>query len=371
MENEFLMVGVQANGTLSIFCRETEKMYYGLNYLTDQGEVGNAWRHLPPTFDRVYNSLSAVAQVCVEESGPVTSMISATYNFYVPIDYADGKSRNEAMVALPVKVCYRLNAGESFVRVELSVDNRARDHWLRANFPTGIETDETWSDSHFDVLARPIALPDSTDWVEKAGGTHPLRTFVAMDDTNDGLALMPKGIYEYEAMRDNLGTLALTLIRACRIKLAVSEEKQTELPDAGVQCPGMQHFEYAVHVYPGDWKKAGLLNEAAAYAAPVRAGQIGRGKGKLPDEMSLITMDSATVQITAIKQSEDGKALVIRLFNSLEKTQKVSLKFGRSISGASICRSDEGGGTALTHKGNVLPLSIEGKKIRTLRIALS
>lgn len=40
---------------------------------------------------------------------------------------------------------------------------------------------------------------------------------------------MPKGLFEYEVFDDT--TMALTLIRACRIKLAVSEEKVTELED--------------------------------------------------------------------------------------------------------------------------------------------
>ncbi len=368
MENEFLAVTVNANGSISVTCKETGKVYRNLNYLTDQGEVGNAWRHGTPTFDRIYNSLSARADICVTESGPVSSAITAQYSLAVPVDYADGKSRNDTLVDLPVKVLYRLNAGEQFVRVELSVDNRAKDHWLRASFQTELETDVTFADSHFDVVSRPIPIPDSTGWIEKAGGTHPLRTFVAMSDGENGLALMPKGIFEYEAMDDAVHNLSLTLIRACRIKLAVSEEKQTELPDAGVQSPGLQKFDYAIHIHAGDWAKAGLLNEAAAYATPVRAGQIGRGKGKLPDQMSLLTLDSATVQITAIKQSEDGKEMVVRLFNGLQKTQKVTLRFGSRIKSATLCRADESTISSLKPQSASLPLTIEGKKITTLRI---
>ena len=167
------------------------------------------------------------------------------------------------------------------LKITLSLDNRALDHWLRANFPTGLATDATWADSHFDVVSRAIAIPDSTGWVERAGGTHPLRTFVAMSDGRDGLALMPKGIFEYEAFADDAHTLALTLLRCCRIKLAVSEEKLTELPDPGVQCGGPQRFEYAVAVHAGTWSEAAIPRRAAAYAAPPRAAQVGRGRGQL------------------------------------------------------------------------------------------
>ena len=137
--------------------------------------------------------------------------------------------------------------------------------------PTGLATDVSWADSHFDVLSRPIAVPDSTGWVERAYGSHPLRTFVSLSDGKNGIALLPKGLFEYEVVDDATRTLLLTLIRACRIKLAVSEEKQTELPDPGVQCPGVRRFEYAVTVYGGKLEAAHLPAQAAEYATPVRA----------------------------------------------------------------------------------------------------
>ena len=370
MENEHLMVKVNGNGTIDLTCKATGKTYTNLNYLTDEGEVGNAWKHVAPTFDRKYQSLSAMADVAVVEQGPVSAAIAARFDFAVPADYADGTRRSDTLVDLPVNVVYRLNDGEQFVRVELTVDNRARDHWLRANFPTAIKTDATWADSHFDVLSRPIAIPDSTGWVEKAGGTHPLRTFVAMSDEKNGLAVMPKGIYEYEAFEDRESTLALTLIRSCRIKLAVSEEKQTELPDAGVQCPGMQRFEYAIHAHRGNWRSAKLLQEAPAYAAPVRAGQIGRGQGKLPLELSLVAIDSDVVQVTAIKQSEDGKSLIMRLFNATGEKKRVTLSFGKPVRSASLCGMDETIQKALSASGESLAIEMPAKKIRTIAVEL-
>lgn len=370
MANENLSVKVNANGTLDVTCKKTGKVYESLNYLSDQGEVGNAWRHNSPTFDRKYNSLSSVASVAVTENGPLVGAITAQYNFPVPIDYADGKSRNTILVDLPVKVEYRLHKGESQVRVHITVDNRAQDHWLRANFPTGLNTDVTIADSHFDVVTRPIPIPDSTGWVEKAGGTHPLRTFVSMSDGKDGMGVMPRGIYEYEAFEDEMKTLALTLIRACRIKLAVSEEKLTELPDPGIQCPGVRKFEYAIAIHSGDWKSAKLLSKAADYGAPVRAGQIGRGKGTLPDQASLITLDSEVLQVSAVKPAEDGKGLIIRLFNGSDKTQKATLTFGKKIASAVLCKADESEVSAIKADGNKLPLTVEGKKILTIKVML-
>lgn len=368
MENELLRVEVNGNGTVSLLNKQTGKLYANLNYLSDQGESGNAWKHVTPRFDRIYNSLGCNAKVAVTERGPLVSTITAEYNFAVPMDYADGQSRSEQLVELPVRVEYRLEKGSDALKVTVTVDNRANDHWLRVNFPTGLATDVSWADSHFDVVSRAIPLPDSTGWVEPAGGTHPLRTFADLSDGGNGFALMPKGIFEYEAFEDDQRTLALTLIRACRIKLAVSEEKQTELPDAGVQCPGMQTFEYALCPHAGDWAQAGLLAKAATYYTPVRVVMTGRGKGTLPLETGLFAIDSANLHVTAVKQAEDGSGLIIRLFNPLADAQTATLTFANPIATATQCRMDESEITPLSATGAALPITVPTKKINTYKL---
>jgi hypothetical protein len=370
MENEHIRITVNPGATVDVLCKATGKLYRGLNYLSDQGECGNAWKHVPPRFDRIYSSLGASASVAVVERGPLVARIAAEYEFPVPADYADGDSRSERLVPLPVRAEYRLEAGSRKVGVTLAVDNQAKDHWLRANFPSGIETDVSQADSHFDVVSRPIGVPDSTGWVEPAFGTHPLRTFVSVSDSKDGLSILPKGLFEYEVIPDARRTIALTLIRACRIKLAVSEEKQTELPDPGIQCPGVRRFEYAIAVHPGDWRDAQMLAEAAKWGAPVRAAMTGRGKGKLPLEASLIASDNPNLHVTCVKPAEDGEGLILRFFNPLPEEQTVTFTFGRPIRRAELCRMDESRVKPLKRTGNELSVSAGPKKITTLRVVL-
>jgi len=369
MENEHLDVAVNGNGTVDIVCKATGKRYANLNSLLDQGETGNAWKHVPPTFDRVFNSLGVRASVYVRENGPLVSVLVAEYTFAVPRDYADGTTRSDALVDLSVKVEYRLEAGSRRLGVVLTVDNQARDHLLRACFPTGLRTDVSVADTHFDVVERPIALPDSTGWVERAFGTHPLATFVDLSDAREGLALLPKGLYEYEVFDTAERTLALTLIRACRIKLAVSEEKLTELPDAGIQCPGIRSFEYAICVHEGDWQAAALLREADLANSPVRAAQIGRGQGTLPLEGGLLALESTALHISAVKPAENGSGVVVRLFNPTRETVAATLRFGTSLRSAARCTMDEAVVEPLPVEGGNLAVTVEPRKIRTYRVA--
>lgn len=278
MENEFIEVKVNVNGTADITNKKTGKIYKGINYLTDEGECGNAWKHVSPKYDSKFNSLGVCASVAISLSGENCSEITASYDFAIPKDYSDGTRRSDEMAVIPVKVTYRLEKYLNYVKVTVDLENNAKDHLLRMNWPTGISTDNTISDTHFDIIKRAIAVPDSTGWVEKAGGAHPLQTFVSMSDDRDFFAIIPKGLYEYEAFEDKQATLALTLLRACRIKLAVSEEKQTELSDIGISCPGRQVYEYAICVGESDGEQnSSLINTASEYIVPVRIAACGLG----------------------------------------------------------------------------------------------
>jgi mannosylglycerate hydrolase len=371
MENAALKVRVNYNGSVDLFCKRAGRTYSGLNYLTDQGECGNAWRHLPPRSDAVYTSLGARARIAVAESGPLAAAIYAEYEFQVPADCPDGRLRSETLVSLPIRTEYRLEGDSPLLLIKTIVDNRARDHWLRANFPSGLQAEVSWADTHFDVVSRPVALPDATGWAEPAGGTHPLQSFAAVSDGKNVLAVLPRGLFEYEVFQDAETTLALTLIRACRIRLAVSEEKQTELPDQGIQCPGIQRFEYALVTGTGSWSAAELSALARRRASPLRAAVCGRGKGRLPMESSLFCLQGDEVlRLSCVKLAEDGVGFIIRVFNPALTAADGSLEFRRNIRAAHSCRMDEAILEQIPVFARSLSFTLEAKKIATFRIAL-
>ena len=150
----------------------------------------------------------------------------------------------------------------------------------------------------------------------------------------------------------------------------MSEEKQAELPDQGVQCPGPHRFEYAICVHEGDWHSAGLLGEAARYHTPVRAVTCGRGKGQLPRELSLFSLDNRHVHVTCVKQAEDGTGIIVRLFNPLNKPQKVTFTFACKVERVAVCRADESEIRKLKTTGKQVAETVGPKKIVTYLVTL-
>lgn len=322
LENSKLRAEVNSNGTVDVTVKKTGKTYKGLNYLTSQGEIGNAWKHVAPEGDKVSDSLDVIAELSVVENGKLRGSVRADFGFEVPLDCET--VQNEKTVKLPVSVVYTLDKDSDILSIKTTVDNKAKDHWLRAAFPTEIEAEYSYSDSHFDIVKRKIAVPDSTGWVETAYGMQPLRSFAALTDGENGFAVCPKGLYEYEAYEDGKNTMALTLLRACRIKLQVSEEKITELPDREMQCPGENSYEYALCFFEND--VAALPNKAAEYFTSAPCAVSGRGQGKLPHNYSLLGIDNKRLHVTAVKKSEQGDNTVVRLYNPTDSVQALNLK---------------------------------------------
>jgi len=370
LENQKIKAVINPNGSVDILNKSTGKLFRNLNYLTDQGETKNAWEHRAPEYDKILDTKNVNANINIVEQGPLSGKISAEYIFSVPEDYADGTKRSETLVDIPIHMEYQLEKNSSELKVKISLNNTAKDHWLRANFPTQIKTDKSWTDSHFDVLSHNIALPDSTGWVEEALGTFPMRTFADINDGTDGLALFTKGLFEYEVFDNCDRTMAITILRACRIKLAVSEEKQAELPDKGVQCPGEQDFEYSICLHNGNWNDAELISKAACYYTPVRAAATGRGKGDLPHEFSLFSLDNTRLHISCVKKAENDSDLIIRLFNPCETEEQINLSFGKKINSACLCGMDESKTISVKHNGQAISYLVPAKKIVTFKVEL-
>ncbi len=335
LQNEYLKVSFNKNGTVNITDKTTGKEYKNINYLSSQGEIGNAWKHVSPEDDKLFTSLNANADIKCIENGELSASFEVNYSFDVPKDCIE--TQNSELIKIPVTVVYTLKKGERSLNVRVKLNNTAKDHWLRANFPTGIKSEYSFSDSHFDIVKRDVKIPDSTGWVEPAFGMQPLRTFACVEDKEDGFAVMPDGLYEYEVFEDT--RMVLTLIRGCRIRQQVSEEKITVLDDEGILCLGEREFEYNLYFYHGE--KAGLTNEAAKLYAQPQIALFGKSYGELPKEKSLFSVSNDKIHISAVKPSEDGKGIIVRMFNPTDEIQTAALDFGVKYKNLYLCGMDE------------------------------
>lgn len=366
MENEHLQASIRPDGTVDLLHHATGRTYYGLNHYRDQGEAGNAWTHQSPAEDEVIETRGETAKLEWTERTPLSATVRATVTMLVPAEGVDGKHRSPERVALTLDTYYTVLKGDPRLLVRVEFDNRARDHWLRAVFPTDVETTVVHADTHFDVVERTIKHPDDQGWIEPFSGTAPMHSMVDLSDSGGGLALLTAGLLEYEVFDDARRSLVLSLVRSFPIKLQVSEEKMEVLPDTGVQCPGPQCFRYALLPHAGDYVACEALLWARRLNNPPRAVQIAPAGGHLPPRFSLIRVEGRGLVVTAVKKAERSNELLIRLFNSSAETQEGTVSFGCDVASLTVAKLDESPNETLPVADNSISLSVPPKKILTL-----
>lgn len=345
-----------------------------LSSLEDVGDVGDEYNYRPPARDtRVLSRAAGERRYLVE--GPVSVAMQTRATLRLPEGATpDRKGRSDRMVDCPVSLTARVYRGIPRVEMEFEIDNRAKDHRLRALFPTEAEGAEgSVAGGAYDAIQRPLHVPSEWKTTPPPSPFHPMDGWVDVSNGDQGLAVLVDGLKEYELYADDNRTLGITLLRCVGV-LAGGGEIPNEQPTPGAQCQGMQRARYALFPHKGDWKAAKVWKEALNYQAPLQAVQVGdldrnrtieKVKKSLPLSHSFVSVSNDALVFSALKRSEDGEGCILRLYNTLE--EEVSAEI--AIAGAkSVWKSNlaEERLEQMESKKGKLTLTARPKEILTL-----
>jgi alpha-mannosidase len=308
---------------VSLFDKRSKKEYVKqgdqLNrlriYLEDKNGGMKAW-----TINKIVKEedVTNVVRVKVIEDGPVRACVETVKTW--------GKSRFIQRTYL-----YR-----SYPRI----DYETEVHWLetgsdstdspmlRAIFPLEIKNPRLYCQVPFDVVERPIdgkingkeaplyqkshSYADNSE--DKEGQEVPAQKWVDVTDGKDGLALLNKTLYGHSFHN---GDLRLTLMRSAGN------------PDIYPNI-GKFNFSYSLYPHTDTWEN-GVWTEGDDYNVPVYASEppslaFGKEHATGPEEASFFSVDASNVVLTGMKQSEDGKELIVRLAEIEGKNTTVNLQ---------------------------------------------
>ncbi|WP_433539716.1 alpha-mannosidase [Streptosporangium sandarakinum] len=257
LDNGLLRVTVAPDGTLSL--RSAGAEVHGVGRVVDGGDAGDTYNHAPPRHDVLVDAPSRV-EVETLHTGPLVSVLEIRREYAWPAhEEEDGRSAAREDVTVTTRA--ELRAGEPYLRLEISFDNRCRDHRVRWHAPLRPGAAESFAEGQLSVTRRGTAA-------EGGCGEEPLPTFPAEGFVAaGGLAVLLDQVTEYELTG---GELALTLLRSVgllsRNRNAYRDEPagpQIATPEA--QCPGPAVLRFAVLPCPGAWHEAGLPRLAEEY----------------------------------------------------------------------------------------------------------
>ncbi|MDV5106351.1 glycoside hydrolase family 38 C-terminal domain-containing protein [Clostridium perfringens] len=357
-ENKFFSLKFNENGTFDLIHKGKNKEYKNLNAFEDCGDIGDEYIFRAPEKDVLVNTLGNKASINVLKDNEVEKVIEVKNTLEVPVKAIKKENRRvEEKTEIKLVSTIILSEVSKRVDVKVEIENTAKDHRVRALFPTGIEASTHFAEGHFDVIER-----ETTPWEgwQNPSNCQKQTNFVDVNDGKVGLMIANKGLPEYEVLRDGENTIALTILRSVG-----------ELGDWGVfktpeaQCLGKNVVEYSIIAHEGDYTGERAYEEAYNLNTPMLALQ-----GDFKVEDSLVSIKGENVVLSTFKKVEEGDSIIVRIFNISDKDENFQIKVNRDVKEINEVNLNEELIEKLEVKENAINGIISKKQIKTFEIVL-
>jgi hypothetical protein len=382
IRNEYLEVEVHPNGTFALTDRESGQVFDGLGYFEDGGDSGDGYTYSYPQFDdRVYTTLGAAPRIARVGLTTLTQTLRIEYDLELPAGLdVNRQFRRDETVTCPLTVDLTLRPGARTLELAVTFDNHAKDHRLRMLFPTDLATTTTAESAmQFDVITRnTIPVPvDQEVWIEDAPDTFPQHGWTSLydEDIKRGLAVIAGGVHEFGVPDTEERPIALTLLRAVGY-LGAGRDPMTINGGAGPHIPTpeaqlLQKFTYNVALRPhsAPWDAAEIWRDAEEFLLPMKAiTEKPSEDGTRKPSDSFLSIEGANVVLSAVKGSEDGEGVVVRVHNPSERDSAASIKFNTVPNAAFRTNAREDAVETLTIlRDGSFRVDVPAKKIVTVK----
>jgi alpha-mannosidase len=334
IENDLVRVEVGADGTLHrVFDREAEREVLagranGLWAYTDKPRNWEAW-DVEEGYEGEGEEIPAGGVEVVEE-GPLRASVRVARR------WRDSRIRQT----------YRLLSGSRRLDVETWVDWHERRVLLRALFPLNVRSHEATSETMFGAQRRPTHRNTGWDAARFEVSAH---RFCDLSEPGYGVALMNDGKYGHSAKGNVLG---ISLLRSPLYPDPLADE-------------GEHRFTYSLYPHPGDWTAAGVAREAFALNSPL----VPVRGGEPPAESSFVETEGVELALAGLKRSEDGEAVILRLYEPHGARGPTRLRFPGGLKGAEKTNLlEDRGGTPVEVEGGRVELEVRPFEVVTLRL---
>ena len=225
------------------------------------------------------------------------------------------------------------------------VDYHEQHQLLKAAFPVDVRSTYGTYDVQYGNVRRPNHWNTSWDQARFETVAH---RWADLSERNYGVSILNDCKYGHD-IKDNVMRISLL--------------KAATHPDH-LQDQGLHTFTYALLPHGGDFVDGHVVQEAFALNEPMQAAA---GKSKLPYE-SFLSFDNEQIEVDAVKQSEDGKYLVIRFHEFAGSHQNVTVTPGFAYKSWTECdlRERPLGGFA----EKKMELELHAYEIKTLLIEI-
>lgn len=303
LENEFICVTFHENGQISsIYDKQSEREVLQEN---KRANVLMTYEDRPHNYDAwdVNNyyvekswEITQVSTMELVENGPVRATIC------VKRCYLD------SVIEQYISLLY--NSPEIVIRNE--IDWKEHHIFLKSMFPVDIHTDEATFEIQYGNVKRKTHSNTMWDYAKFEVCMH---KWIDVSEDDYGVSMINDCKYGCHVHNGEIG---ISLLKSATYPN----------PDAD-----KEHHSFVFSIYPhrGDWKKARTVQKAYTMNNPMTALVKERDGGLLPAQYSLVKTDSENVVIEVVKQSQKGKEMILRFYETNNKRTQGHMTFGMKI----------------------------------------
>ena len=342
IENEHYRITINKNGSLDILDKANEVLYQNQGIIEENGDDGDSFNYSPPVKDWVISSSEAEPQVTIKQSA-IYQSVRVEFLLTVPKDLTE-RAEQKASAKLPITLELALKKGSPLLDFKLTVENQNVDsHRVCVLFDTGIASKFSIADQQFGTLQRPVVFEkemalweaNKDQWNEQPIAIETCQSFAGLFDEGRGVAVMPKGVREYEIIGEQFDTIRLTIFRTYGFMGKenlmyrpgrASGETVIATPDA--QCHKTMSFEFSVVYFAEGFDQANVAQLAKQAVTPIEVYQyaeflnsrliftLGDVEQTLPASFSLLSI-TGNLTLSVLKKAEDRPGYILRLYNGL------------------------------------------------------
>ncbi len=358
--NGILALCVEPSGMAMLQNASTDLTFEDLFVYEDCGDAGDGWTRGQLVNDLVVRTPGSRVTTAIEEDGPLRTVFRVEREFDLP-RRMDRQTAWRSEERAPLRVVDRMTVDKDspVIRVRTSIENTCEDHRFRVLFPTELETDRSFAETPFAVVARDVPIPPETAaWHERVNPESAFSTFFGLQGQEGGLAVLaPFGLHEYEVTQTPERALALTLFRSTFQTVGTAGE-----PDG--QLLGPLDFEYFLYPFAGQFDPVA----AARLVAEAQAGIRTTTAVELPDDISFLELERGAAVVTAVKPADDGRGGVVRLWNPTDTDVQDRLLVHCPVETAERCNLNEEPQEPISLENDgVIPVTVPAGGLATVR----
>ncbi|HOO13901.1 MAG TPA: glycoside hydrolase family 38 C-terminal domain-containing protein [Candidatus Marinimicrobia bacterium] len=305
LENDFLRVEINQNGTLEIFAKETGEFFSEVAYFQDEIDLGRfsvedkTATHIPLTTKKLH------PQIKLLYNSPKAAAYKIEYFWEIPEMFNWKNSRRSPRhETIKISEIVTLSSLSRMIDLKIEINDHAYDHMIKICFPVEFVPENTYTDGFFSVETRPLNGLQYLHCQALSMGN-----FVGVSNESGGFAIFSDGINEYQLLKGKHNVLTLTLVR----DFPIVRSKKT----GGTILSRNEKTEVHLSIYPrlSDWTSSDILTEAIIFNNPIIIRQMDQTNGYLPAKMQFLKVTPDTLFYSALKPTEDEKDVVLRLYN--------------------------------------------------------